>query len=64
LANECYDRLKKNSSSLSKNANIFAKIFGENIYKFLTSIPTIFKARLDNGWAQQQEAERWRREAR
>jgi hypothetical protein len=30
---------KLQSSSLSKNANIFAKVFGENIFKIITSVP-------------------------
>jgi hypothetical protein len=29
----------KTSSSLSKNANFFAKFFGENILKIITSVP-------------------------
>jgi hypothetical protein len=31
----------KTSSSLSKNANIFAKFFGENIFKIITSVPDV-----------------------
>jgi hypothetical protein len=33
--------LKKTRSSLSKNANIFAKCFGKNIFKIITSVPAI-----------------------
>jgi hypothetical protein len=33
----------KNSSGLSKNANIFAKYFGENILKIITSVPAMIK---------------------
>jgi hypothetical protein len=29
----------KTSSSLSKNANIFTNVFGENIFKIITSVP-------------------------
>jgi hypothetical protein len=35
LKNQCYDQIFLNSSSLSKNANIF----GENIFKIITSVP-------------------------
>jgi hypothetical protein len=31
--------LQKSSSSLSKNANIFAKFFGDNIFKIITPVP-------------------------
>jgi hypothetical protein len=41
--NLCYDQIffTKTSSSLSKNANIFAKFFGENIFKIITSVPGV-----------------------
>jgi hypothetical protein len=34
--------LQKSSSSLRKNINIFAKFFGENIFKIITSVPGLF----------------------
>jgi hypothetical protein len=40
LKNQCYDQIfAKASRCLSKSANIFAKFFGENISKIITSIP-------------------------
>jgi hypothetical protein len=40
LKNQCYDQnFAKTSISLRKNANIFAKFFGENILKIITSVP-------------------------
>jgi hypothetical protein len=39
LKNQCYDHIfAKTSSSLSKNGNIFAKFFSENIFKIITSV--------------------------
>jgi hypothetical protein len=39
LKNQSYDQIfAKTSSSLTKNANIFAKNFGENILKIITSV--------------------------
>jgi hypothetical protein len=40
LKNQCYDQIfAKTSSSLNKNANIFAKFFAKNIFKIITSVP-------------------------
>jgi hypothetical protein len=42
LKNQCYDHLKKNLALFwVKNANIFAKFFGENILKIITSVPGV-----------------------
>jgi hypothetical protein len=43
LINQCYDQIfSKSSSSLSKKiANNFAKFFGENIFKIITSVPVL-----------------------
>jgi hypothetical protein len=44
LKNQCYDQFfSKTSISLSKNANIFAKYFGKNIFKIITLVPGFIK---------------------
>jgi hypothetical protein len=41
LKNQCYDQFffQKIRVVWAKNANIFAKFFGENIFKIITSVP-------------------------
>jgi hypothetical protein len=40
LKNQCYDQFfQKLALFWVKNANFFAKFFGENIFKIITSVP-------------------------
>jgi hypothetical protein len=43
LKNQCYDQFFQNLALFwAKNVNFFAKIFGENILKIITSVPGYF----------------------
>jgi hypothetical protein len=51
IKNQCYDHIfAKNSSSLSKNANFFAKFFAKNISKIITSVPGRDRTNLAVKW--------------
>jgi hypothetical protein len=43
LKNQCYDQIfARTSTSFSKNASFLTNLFGENIFKIITSVPDDF----------------------
>jgi hypothetical protein len=47
LKNQCYDQFFQNLALFwVKNANFFAKFFGENIWKIITSVPDKFAKKI------------------